>query len=250
MPFNGRLSPAILAGLAVMLLLIGLNAGLYWDFYHPQECWDCGVDIGVPFAFWQSETFAGGNRILWPGLLGDLVVGGGLAVTAALFGKRFGRRRTPMSAPLPMRVLAVACILAATPLACVKYPWLPATAIEFTELQREPYPGGTESYHEDRDRRSSRVSVALLLYASGTVSLVGLFLVARGVTSRRAQTITWLITAATGAGIASFERSRIGFGTDVSYVAMAFHTPMGIAVVASLAALLTLFVSDGGRPDQ
>jgi hypothetical protein len=149
-----------------------------------------------------------------------------------------------------MRALAVACILAATPVACLKYPWLPAIAIEFVELRHDPYPGGTESYHEDRDRRSARTNVALLLYALGTFSLVGLSLVATGVISRRLQTITWLVTAATGAGIALFERTLIGSGIDDDYVAMALYAPMAIAVGASLAAVLTLFLSDGDAHDH
>ena len=155
-----------------------------------------------------------------------------------------------MSAPLAFRALAVACILAATPVACLKYPWLPATVMEFAELQRDPYPSGSESYHEDRARRSSRVSVALLLCALGTVSLFGLCLVAGGASSRKVQTVTWLITAATGAGIASFERSRIGSGTDDAYVALAFYSPMGIAVVAGLAALMSLVVPVGREHDR
>src|SRR3989442_1293506 len=107
-----------------------------------------------------------------------------------------------MRVGLALRILAMICILASMPLACLKYPWLPATVGEFVDLQRDPYPSGTESYHQDRARRLSRVTLALFLYALGTVSLVGLCLVAKGATSRRVEAASWLVSAATGVLIA------------------------------------------------
>ena len=141
---------------------------------------------------------------------------------------------------LLLRVLASVCILAAIPLACVKYPWLPATVWEFRDLQHDPYPWGSESYHQDRARRLSRVTLALLLYALSTCSLIGLCLVAKGASSRRVQALSWLMSAAAGVGIAKFEQPRIGANTDSAYVLMAIYLPLGIAAVSGTAALVTL----------
>lgn len=91
-----------------------------------------------------------------------------------------------------LRILALICILSSMPVACLKYVWLPGTVAEFVDLQHDPFPWGSASYHEDRALRLSRVSFALVLYALGTVSLVGLCLITRGTLSRRVQTASWL----------------------------------------------------------
>lgn len=145
-----------------------------------------------------------------------------------------------MRVGLALRILAITCIVASMPLACLKYPWLPATVVEFVDLQHDPYPLGTESYHQDRARRLSRVTLALLLYTLGTVSLVGLCFVAKGAMSRRVQAASWLISAATGVGIAQFEQPRIGPSTDHAYVVMTIYFPLGIAALSGAAALVTL----------
>ena len=139
-----------------------------------------------------------------------------------------------------LRILAIMCILASMPLACLKYPWLPSTVAEFVDLQHDPYPWGTESYHQDRARRLSRVTLALTLYTLGTVSLVALCLIANGTTSRRVQAASWLISAATGVGVTLFEQPRIGPSTDHAYVVMAIYLPLGIAALSGAAALVTL----------
>ena len=89
-----RSQPGFQAGLATGALFVAFNAALYCDFYYPQQCWDCGVKIGSPFPFWQSETFAGRNQILWAGLFGDVAVGSILAVVIALLVQHLWRSAT------------------------------------------------------------------------------------------------------------------------------------------------------------
>jgi hypothetical protein len=62
-------------GFMTPIVLMGINIVLYLQFYFPQTCFDCGVRIGFPLAFWQSEMFVGGNQILWLGLLVDIAFG-------------------------------------------------------------------------------------------------------------------------------------------------------------------------------
>ena len=64
--------------------------------------------------------------------------------------------------------------MASLPIAFVQFPWLPARVIEFVEVQYDPAPWGTASYHLDRERRLGRVESALILYALGIFALAGL----------------------------------------------------------------------------
>jgi hypothetical protein len=53
---------------------------------------------------------------------------------------------------LALRLLAAMCLVAAVPLACIKYPWMPATVMETVASYHEPYPDGSASYLADRRR--------------------------------------------------------------------------------------------------
>jgi hypothetical protein len=139
-----------------------------------------------------------------------------------------------------LKCAALGCLLAAGPLACLKYPWMPATIAEYAELQHDPYPWGSASYHEDRARRLERVRLALLLYALGSASLVGLGLIAANVPPRFVQTACWIMTSLTGAGVVHFEKRNLGASPD--YVLMAIYAPLAIAVVSGIATLLSLVV--------
>jgi hypothetical protein len=140
-----------------------------------------------------------------------------------------------------MRILALMCMLASMPVACVKYPWLPATAAELAKLQLEPaHPEGTESYLMDRARRRDRLIHALAIYALGTASLVGLSVVALGGYSRKIDATSWILSAVTGVAIAQFEQPLIGPSTDNGYVLIVTYLPLGISFVAGTAGLITL----------
>ena len=71
------------------------------------------------------------------------------------------------------RIMALGCIVASLPIAFLQFPWLPARVIEFVELQHDPAPWGTASYHMDRERRLGRVESGLILYALGIFALAG-----------------------------------------------------------------------------
>jgi len=138
------------------------------------------------------------------------------------------------------RVLALVCILASTPVCFLKYPWLPATVIEYAELQHDPAPWGTPSYHAARAERLSRVRIALLLYGLGTVALCGLVGVLVKALPWWAELSSWVVTAVTGVGIASFERPNAAPGTNAFYVLVTIYFPVGIAAAAVVGAVVSI----------
>jgi hypothetical protein len=101
-----------------------------------------------------------------------------------------------------LRIVAACCLLGSAPLALVEFLWLPATVIEFVQLQHDPAPWGTPSYHAGREVRLNRVREALLLYALGAAALCGLCIVVANVLSWRGELAIWSITAVAGMGIA------------------------------------------------
>ena len=46
----------------------------YANRMRPISCDDCYYDYGLPFAFLREGGFEHGRYILWPGLLGDLMI--------------------------------------------------------------------------------------------------------------------------------------------------------------------------------
>ena len=137
-----------------------------------------------------------------------------------------------------LRIAALGCILASAPVAFLKYPWLPATIMEFAELQHDPAPWGTPSYQQGRAARLERVKLALLLYAVGTVSLCGLSAIVAKLLPWWADLVAWGMTAVTGLGIARFDRPMMP-GTDPAYVFMTVYLPAGIGVVAAVFAVVS-----------
>jgi hypothetical protein len=138
------------------------------------------------------------------------------------------------------RVLAVGSLLASTPVALLKYPWLPATVMEFVQLRREPPSYATESYRQDRARLIRSTRVALLLYALGTASLWGLCFLAVGRLRWWTEIGTWMLVGLTGIWIADFESPSIGPTTDRFYVGVMIGIPHAIAVASGAAALFRL----------
>ena len=137
------------------------------------------------------------------------------------------------------RIVAVACMLASAPLGFLKYPWLPATVMEFAELQHDPAPWGTPSYHEGRAERLARVKLALLLYGLGTISLCGLSAIIAQVLPWWLELLTWGLTALTALAIARFDTPTIA-GTDPVYLFAAVHIPAAISAVSALFAIVSL----------
>jgi hypothetical protein len=115
--------------------------------------------------------------------------------------------------------------------------------MEFAELQHDPAPWGTPSYHvlPRRSRAAPRASEArlvLLLYALGTVSLYWLVTIVAKTLPWWAELATWSVIAVTGLGIARFE-IPIMPGSNPAYVFMTVYLPLGIAVIAAVAVVLT-----------
>ena len=136
--------------------------------------------------------------------------------------------------------MALGCIVASLPIAFLQYPWLPATVIEFGQLQHDPAPWGTESYHIDRERHLGRVKSALILYAFGTFALSGLGAIVIKIFPWWAELAVWIMTAATGVGIARFVKPLVGPTTDPVYSAIMIYMPLGIAITCALAAVMSL----------
>jgi hypothetical protein len=135
--------------------------------------------------------------------------------------------------------MALACIVASLPIAFLTFPWLPATVIEFAELQHDPAPSGTESYHADRERRLGRIEAALALYALGIIALGGLGAIVAKVLPWWAELTIWIVTAATCVGIARFFRPIVGPRTDPVYAAMVTLLPLGIAITCAVASIMS-----------
>jgi FtsH-binding integral membrane protein len=131
------------------------------------------------------------------------------------------------------------CLVAALPLAVVKYPWMPATIIETVASYHEPYPEGTASYLAGRRRLFMQWHFATGLYLLGTVSLVGLARIVMGRPSIRAQVEIWILTVVAGLGVAAFERRRIPDMTG-AYAVIAFWLPLAIAALSIVALGQTL----------
>ena len=149
---------------------------------------------------------------------------------------------------LTLRLLAVICLAASLPLACIKYPWMPATVRETVASYHEPYPDGSASYLADRKRLFVEWHLATGLYVLGTVSLVGLLAIASQRSSRRLQLVFWVLAGVTGMSVAGFERPRIGSGTQQLYVIMAIWLPLAITGISIVGVMLTTGLRPGEEP--
>jgi hypothetical protein len=135
----------------------------------------------------------------------------------------------------------VCCLLAAAPLAFVEFSWLPATVSEFVQLQHDPAPWGTPSYHESREVRLNQARQSLLLYALGIASLCGLCIVVANVLPWKGELAIWSITAIAGGGIAKFIGAMVVPGSEsTSAYFFAVYIPLGIGIIAAAAAISTL----------
>lgn len=139
-----------------------------------------------------------------------------------------------------LRVAALACLVASAPVSLLMYPWLPATAMEFVDLQHDPVPGATSSYYASLEYQRQRVETALLLYALGTAALVGLGAIVADLLPWWAEMGAWSLAAVAGFGIARFMRPLLGTHTDSAFAIMTTSMPLGIAAVAAVGAGLTL----------
>ena len=149
---------------------------------------------------------------------------------------------------LTLRLLAAMCLAAALPLACIKYPWMPATVRETVASYHEPYPDGSASYLADRKRLFVEWHLATGLYVLGTVSLVGLWSIASQRSSRRLQLVFWVLAGVTGMSVAGFERPKIGSGTQQVYVIIAIWLPLVITGMSIVGVMLTTGLRPGDEP--
>ena len=154
-------------------------------------------------------------------------------------GRGVARADSPNPGPRALRMAAVACLVMSLPAAFLRYPWLPATIIEYRDLRHAPS-AGTPSYQQDHGEQIERTQQALLLYAAGTLALAGLLAIASGVLPWWAEMLAWLLAAATGYEIARFGEAYVAPSTDSAYVIATVKLPFVIAIVAAFAALLRL----------
>ena len=146
---------------------------------------------------------------------------------------------------LTLRLLAAMCLVAALPLACIKYPWMPVTVRETVASYREPYPDGTASYLANRKRLFVEWHLATGLYVLGTASLLGLWSIATQRSSRRLQLAFWVLAGLTGMGVAGFERPKIGSDTKAAYVIMTIWLPLVITGISIVGLMLTMGLRSG-----
>ena len=132
------------------------------------------------------------------------------------------------------------CLVASLPLACIKYPWMPATVMETVASYREPYPDGSASYLADRRRLFVEWHLATGLYVLGTASLVGLWSIATQRSSRSLQVAFWVLAGVTGMGVAGFERPKVASDMKSAYAMMAMWLPLSITGMSIAGLILTL----------
>jgi hydrogenase/urease accessory protein HupE len=150
---------------------------------------------------------------------------------------------------LTIRLLAAMCLVAALPLACIKYPWMPATVMETVASYHEPFPDGSASYLADRRRQFVEWHYATGLYVLGTASLVGLWSVATQRTSRRGlQAAFWVLAGVTGIGVAGFERPKIESALTNAYAIMAVWLPLAITTISIIGLMLTMGLRSHEKP--
>jgi Mn2+/Fe2+ NRAMP family transporter len=82
------------------------------------------------------------------------------------------------------------------------------------------------------------VKLALLLYGLGTVSLCGLAAIVAQALPWWAELAAWSVIAVTGLGIALFDRPSMP-GANPAYVFITVYLPLGIAVIATVALVIT-----------
>jgi hypothetical protein len=140
------------------------------------------------------------------------------------------------------------CLVAALPLAWIKYPWMPATIMETVASYHEPYPDGTASYLADRNRLFAEWHLATALYILGTASLVGLGSIATQRASRRLQIACWILAGITGMAVAGFERSRIASDMKSAYAIMAVWLPLAITGISIVGLGLTMGLRSKADP--
>lgn len=126
----------------------------------------------------------------------------------------------------------------------LKLPWLPATVQVFVQTASESTANGTAGYIEEHHERLWRLGAALFLYMFGLCGIFGLSGVAIGRCKHpAAQAMAWLSALIIGIGLPIFDGSRIDAVTDRFYVVSVVYLPIGIAILAATALLLSLFKS-------
>ena len=72
--------------LLAFCLVIVANLYSYEKMYDPM-CIDCLVGFGWPFRWYETGGFFGMTRILWPSLIGDILLAISLSVAAGLLSR-------------------------------------------------------------------------------------------------------------------------------------------------------------------
>ena len=139
------------------------------------------------------------------------------------------------------RVLAIGCLMATCPIGLLTLPWLPGTVINFVELWRSPVPiSATENFRLWREAKLHHLEIALTLYALGLLALGGLAAVAAKVLPVWTELLLWLVTVSTALSIRAFWEPSVIPSTDPTAAFIIVRLPGLIAVLAGLAAIMSL----------
>ena len=142
-----------------------------------------------------------------------------------------------MRMTLPRWIAALA-LLVSLPVLLLKLPWLPGTILSLKQALSESAYTGSEAYLADRAHRIDRAVLALVLYASGGVAIVGLIkLVRRRVTTLLGRIGIWIWVGIIPIGLIAFESPRITSHTDPSYTTIVIELPRLVSCLAGLAIL-------------
>jgi hypothetical protein len=82
-----RRSVFIILAIAILFSLANL-----FDFWRYGRCFDCEIELGIPFPFWRSGGYATAPRFLWPGLMQDFAFVLVITVAAVSVWSCFGAR--------------------------------------------------------------------------------------------------------------------------------------------------------------
>ena len=145
---------------------------------------------------------------------------------------------------LPRWIAAIA-LLVSLPVLLLKLPWLPATILSLKQALSESAHTGSEAYLADRVHRIDRAVLALVLYASGGVAIVGLIRLVRArVTTLLGRIGIWIWVGTVPLGLIAFESPSITSDTDSFYRVAVIELPR---LVSCLAGLAILWLSVGAK---
>ncbi len=80
-------SKAFNVGFLIVLLLFAAANIYSYDWMLEQECFDCIKSFGLPFSLYETGTIHHITRILWDGLIADVLIAISASMGVGLFCK-------------------------------------------------------------------------------------------------------------------------------------------------------------------